>query len=52
MREGLLAAGFRLNAPVGPDVPTADPVVAGTGERRQEHGHDQSDDVAATRAEL
>lgn len=52
--EDLLAAGFRLNAPAGPDapdVPAADPA-AGTGGHHQEHGHGQGDDVAALRAEL
>lgn len=45
----LLAAGFRLNAPAGPDATAASP--AGTGERHQGHQHGL-DDVAALRAEL
>ncbi|MEV7114398.1 helix-turn-helix transcriptional regulator [Streptomyces anulatus] len=51
VKEGLLAAGFRLNAPAGPDVPAADSA-AGTGGHHQEHGHGQGDDVAVLRAEL
>ncbi|MFI0013692.1 helix-turn-helix transcriptional regulator [Streptomyces griseus] len=50
--EDLLAAGFRLNAPSGPDVPAADSAAAGTGGHHQEHGHGQGDDVATLRAEL
>ncbi|MGW1129863.1 helix-turn-helix domain-containing protein [Streptomyces sp. NPDC002526] len=48
--EDLLAAGFRLNAPAGPDPEdaTADSPTAGTDDRRQE----QPADVAALRAEL
>ncbi|MFD3657951.1 helix-turn-helix transcriptional regulator [Streptomyces sp. NPDC058620] len=42
--DDLLAAGFRLKAPAGPDT-------AGTGGQRQEHQHGQ-DDVGALRAEL
>ncbi|MFD3641520.1 helix-turn-helix transcriptional regulator [Streptomyces griseus] len=49
--EDLLAAGFRLNAPAGPDVPTADSA-AGNGGHGQEHGHGQGEDVAVVRAEL
>ncbi|MFJ2851346.1 MULTISPECIES: helix-turn-helix transcriptional regulator [Streptomyces] len=52
--ENLLAAGFRLNAPAGPDsaaVPAADSG-AGTDRRRQEHGRGEFGDVAALRAEL
>lgn len=47
----LLAAGFRLNAPAGPDAPAADSSADGGGHHRQEHGDDQSD-VAGLRAEL
>ncbi|MGW7097532.1 helix-turn-helix transcriptional regulator [Streptomyces sp. NPDC054874] len=53
--EDLLAAGFRLNAPAGPDspdVPAADSAAGTGGHHRQEHGHGQGDDVAAVRAEL
>ncbi|MGW9461150.1 helix-turn-helix transcriptional regulator [Streptomyces globisporus] len=50
--EDLLAAGYRLNAPAGPDVPAADSAAAGTGGHHQEHGHGQGDDVAVLRAEL
>ncbi|WP_326621923.1 hypothetical protein OH797_39560 (plasmid) [Streptomyces anulatus] len=50
--EDLLAAGFRLNAPSGPDVPAADSAAAGTVGRHQEHGHGQGDDVAVLRDEL
>ncbi|MFJ2101500.1 hypothetical protein ACIOHR_30505 [Streptomyces anulatus] len=50
--EDLLAAGLRLNAPSGPDVPAADSAAAGTGGHHQEHGHGQGDDVAVLRAEL
>ncbi|MFD6479021.1 helix-turn-helix transcriptional regulator [Streptomyces anulatus] len=49
--EDLLAAGYRLNAPSGPDVPAADSA-AGTGGHHHEHGHGQGDDVAVLRAEL
>ncbi|WP_399554282.1 hypothetical protein [Streptomyces anulatus] len=51
----LLAAGFRLNAPAGPDspdVPAVDSVAGGGGPHRQEHGHGQGDDGAVLRAEL
>ncbi|WP_228183952.1 hypothetical protein [Streptomyces anulatus] len=51
VKEGLLAARFRLNAPAGPDLPAADSA-AGTGGHRQEDGHGQGDDVAVLRAEL
>ncbi|MDQ0701192.1 AlpA family transcriptional regulator [Streptomyces sp. W4I9-2] len=51
VKEGLLAAGLRLNAPAGPDVPAADSP-AGTGEHHQEHGHGPSNDVAVLRTEL
>ncbi|MDX3596608.1 helix-turn-helix domain-containing protein [Streptomyces sp. ID03-2B] len=44
--EDLLAAGYRLNAPAGPDVPAADSAAAGTGGHHHEHGHGQGDDVA------
>ncbi|MGW3503019.1 helix-turn-helix transcriptional regulator [Streptomyces globisporus] len=47
----LLAAGFRLNAPAGPDTPAADSPAEHGGNHRQEHGGDQSD-VARLRAEL
>lgn len=51
--EDLLAAGFRLNAPAGPDVLAADPAAEGGGHGDEhEHGHGQGDDVAAVRAEL
>ncbi|MEV7659886.1 helix-turn-helix domain-containing protein [Streptomyces anulatus] len=50
--EDLLAAGLRLNAPAGPDVPAADSAAAGTGGHHQDHGHGQGDDVAGLRAEL
>ncbi|MEV3898351.1 helix-turn-helix transcriptional regulator [Streptomyces anulatus] len=50
--EDLLAAGFRLNAPSGPDVPAADSAAAGTVGHHQEHGHGQGDDVAVLQAEL
>ncbi|MEQ4611608.1 helix-turn-helix domain-containing protein [Streptomyces cavourensis] len=46
--DGLLAAGFRLNGPVGPDAAAASP--AGTGGHHQEH--EQGDAVAVLRAEL
>ncbi|MFJ8255563.1 helix-turn-helix transcriptional regulator [Streptomyces sp. NPDC094466] len=51
--EDLLAAGFRLNAPVGPDSPDVPPPVsvARSDGGRQEQGHGQSDDVSALRAE-
>lgn len=46
--DDLLAAGFRLNAPAGPDPTAASP--AGTGGHHQEHQHGL-DDVDALRAE-
>lgn len=46
--DDLLAAGFRLNAPAGPDATAAS--LAGTGGHRQDH--DQGDDVVALRREL
>ncbi|MFJ6444911.1 helix-turn-helix transcriptional regulator [Streptomyces sp. NPDC091649] len=47
----LLAAGFRLNAPAGPDTPAADSSAEHGGNYRQEHG-DVQGDVAGLRAEL
>ncbi|MFB8107687.1 helix-turn-helix transcriptional regulator [Streptomyces sp. NPDC056007] len=47
----LLTAGFRLNAPAGPDAPAADSSAEHGGDHRQEHGGDQGD-VAGLRAEL
>ncbi|MFJ9641425.1 helix-turn-helix domain-containing protein [Streptomyces sp. NPDC101178] len=35
--DDLLAPGFRLNAPAGPDATAASP--AGTGDQHQEHQH-------------
>ncbi|WP_031058650.1 helix-turn-helix transcriptional regulator [Streptomyces sp. NRRL F-5702] len=47
--DDLLAAGFRLNAPAGPDATAASP--AGTSGQRQKHQHDLGE-VAALHAEL
>lgn len=47
----LLAAGFRLNAPAGPDSPAADSSAGQVGNHRQEEG-DAQGDVAGLRAEL
>ncbi|MFJ9096871.1 helix-turn-helix transcriptional regulator [Streptomyces globisporus] len=47
----LLAAGFRLNAPAGPDTAAADSSAEHGGSYRQEHG-DVQGDVAGLRAEL
>ncbi|MCX4657563.1 hypothetical protein AB0N56_36525 [Streptomyces microflavus] len=46
--DDLLAAGFRLNAPAGPDSTAASP--AGAGGHHQEHQHGL-DDVDALRVE-
>ncbi|NUW04320.1 AlpA family transcriptional regulator [Streptomyces sp. CAI 127] len=50
--EDLLTAGFRLNAPAGPDTPAAASSAEDGGNHRQEHGDDQGDSVAGLRAEL
>ncbi|MFJ5129950.1 helix-turn-helix transcriptional regulator [Streptomyces sp. NPDC088555] len=47
--DDLLAAGFRLHAPAGPDASTAP---AGTTELHHDHDQDHDQDVAALRAEL
>lgn len=47
--DDLLAAGFRLNAPAGPDATAAPPAATGGHHQRQQPS---LDDVAALRAEL
>ncbi|MFE4861493.1 helix-turn-helix domain-containing protein [Streptomyces sp. NPDC056670] len=49
--EALLAAGFRLNAPTGPDPVPAEPAPAAE-QPDADHAEDDDQDVAALRAEL